>query len=40
VSYGDEGAAPGRGHIAASGVYFARLVAGDVTFNQKLMLVK
>jgi len=30
----------GGGRKVASGVYFARLVAGDVTFNQKLMLVK
>jgi len=30
----------GAGRKVASGVYFARLVAGDITFNQKLMLVK
>lgn len=30
----------GAGRKVASGIYFARLVAGDVTFNQKLMLVK
>jgi hypothetical protein len=30
----------GAGRKVASGVYFARLEAGDVTFNQKLMLVK
>ena len=29
-----------NGRRVASGAYFARLVAGDVTFNQKLMLVK
>jgi len=30
----------GSGRRVASGVYFARLVAGKITFNQKLLLVK
>ena len=30
----------GAGRRVASGTYIARLVAGDVSFNQKLMLVK